>query len=61
MQLSGVVMSPSVKTFICWQLRQLGELGRLQREDSVHTGQVMMEDSRQIWVQPGSFQVQGES
>lgn len=37
----------------------LGELGRLQREDPVHTGQVMMEGSRQTRLHPGSFLVQG--
>lgn len=48
MRLGGVVRSPSVKTFICWWLHALGELRRLQREDPVHPGQVMMEGSRQV-------------
>ena len=59
MRLRGVVMSPSMKTFICLAAPALGELGRLQSEDPVHTGQVMMEGSRQTRLQPGSFVVQG--
>lgn len=46
----------SMKTFICLAVPALGELGRLQSKDPVHTGQVMMEGSQQ---QPGSFLVQG--
>lgn len=56
MRLRGVVMTPSVKTFICLAVPALDELGRLQSKDPVHTGQVMMEGSQQ---KPGSFLVQG--
>lgn len=54
MRLRGVVMSPSVKTFICLAAPALGELGRLQSKDPVHTGQVMMEGSRQTRHSPGA-------